>query len=257
VLQAIRNLSHAANCRIARDATDRAAAGSALVLAPHPDDETLGCGATILYKVAAGTSVTIAVLSDGSAFHDGAHMTPDETAAFRHAETVEAVRRLGLPADAVRWYAYRDGALQAHEAELVKVIRELVEEVRPDEVYVTGAFEPHPDHSALGRAARAAVRGTDVRLLEYPIWLWAASPVAFGMRTDAVVEATLPMLACRRVLKVRTGAYLQAKAHAIAAHDSQLNRPPTVPSDEVWPLLPREILSQARHPVELFFPWPR
>jgi len=257
VLQALRDLSHAANYRIARDATGDVAHRSALVLAPHPDDETLGCGATILRKVAAGTRVTIAVFSDGSAFHDGAHLTREQTAALRHAETVEAVRRLGLPTDTLRWYGYRDGALQAHETELAGVVQELIEEVRPDEVYVTGAFEPHPDHSALGRAARRAARATGTPLLEYPIWLWTASPVAFGVRADAVARATLPMLLCRRVRKVRADAYLDAKCHAIAAHDSQLDRPPTVPPRVAWSLLPREILSQARRPVELFLPWPR
>jgi LmbE family N-acetylglucosaminyl deacetylase len=257
VLQALRDLSHAANHRVARDATDRVAHRSALVLAPHPDDETLGCGATIMRKVAAGTPVTIAVISDGSAFHDSAHLSREDTTALRHAETVEAARRMGLPADALRWYGYEDGALEAHEAELTQVVRELLDEIRPDEVYVTGAFEPHPDHCALGRAARRAVRGTDAQLLEYPIWLWAVSPVAFGMHTGAVARATLPMLLCRRVHKVRAEGYLDAKWHAIAAHDSQLNRPPTVPADLVWSLLPAPILRQARHPVELFLPWGR
>ena len=226
MLQALRDLSHAANYRIARDTTGDVAHRSALVLAPHPDDETLGCGATILRKVAAGTPVTIAVLSDGSAVHNGAHLTREQTAVLRHAETVEtveAVRRLGLPT----------------------------------KVYVTGALEPRPDHSALGRAARRAARATGTPLLEYPIWLWTASPVAFGVRTDAVARATLPMLLCRRVRKVRADAYLDAKCHAIAAHDSQLDRPPTVPPRVAWSPLPREILSQARRPAELFLPWPR
>lgn len=255
MLQALRRLSHATNYRVARDMTDQVAGRSALVLAPHPDDETLGCGATILRKVTAGTPVTVAVLSDGSGFHDNGHLTREQTAALRRDETVEAVRRLGLPADALRWYGYPDGALGAHEAQLEDVVRDLVAQLRPDEVYVTGAFEPHPDHAALGRATRRAVRGTGTRLMEYPIWLWTASPLAFGDGTGAVARGARPMLACRRVRKVSTDPYLDAKDHALAAHDSQLERPADLPAGAAWPVLPQSVLRQARHPVELFLPW--
>lgn len=255
MLQGLRDLSQAVNYRLARDTTERVAGHSALILAPHPDDETIGCGATILRKVAAGTSVTVAVLTDGSAFHDSDHLDREQTARLRCAETVEALRRLGLRSGAVRWYGYRDGTLEQHEAELTGVVRELIEEVRPEEIYVTGAFEPHPDHAALGRAARRAVRGTGARLLEYPIWLWVTSPVAFGPPSGAVTKAVLPMLACRRVHKVRAGGHLGAKCHAIEAHDSQLRRPATVPHGATWSLLPARLLRQARYPVELFLPW--
>ena len=45
----------------AEDMTPETATRSCLVLAPHPDDETLGCGATIMRKLAAGTSVQIVI----------------------------------------------------------------------------------------------------------------------------------------------------------------------------------------------------
>lgn len=254
MLQALRDLSRAANQLVAWDITDQVADRSALILAPHPDDETLGCGATILRKAAAGTPVTVAVISDGAAFHDGGRLSREETAEVRRGEVRDALRLLGLDGGALRWYGYPDGALESHEAELATVVRELIDEVRPDEVYVTGAFEPHPDHAALGRAARRAVRGRGVRLLEYPIWLWTASPVAFGLRAGAVARATAPMLLCRRVRKVRADGYLRAKSRAIAAHGSQLDRPDWVTPSGVWPLLPPEILRQAGQPVELFLP---
>jgi LmbE family N-acetylglucosaminyl deacetylase len=257
VLQALRELSRAATYRIARDATADTTRRSALVLAPHPDDETLGCGATILHKVAAGTRVTVAVISDGRAFHRSSYLSPEDTVAMRREELMEAGRRLGLAPDDLRWCGFVDGTLDAHEEELVAVVRDLIDEVRPEEVYVTGAFEPHPDHCALGRAARRAVRGAggSIRLLEYPIWLWTMSPIGSGVGSGVIARATLPMLLCRRVTGVRAGDHLAAKRHAIEAHTSQLNRPAGVPDDEPWALLPPEVLRQAGHEVELFLPW--
>src|SRR5829696_1206258 len=49
----------------ARDETAAVAARGCLVIAPHPDDETLGCGATIARKRAAGTPVRVVIVADG------------------------------------------------------------------------------------------------------------------------------------------------------------------------------------------------
>jgi len=64
---------------VARDDTATSAARSALVLAPHPDDETLGCGATILRKRAAGTPVHVLIVTDGE---PTAHLMRDGRAWF-------------------------------------------------------------------------------------------------------------------------------------------------------------------------------
>ena len=53
--------------RKGRDLTEAFARRSTLVLAPHPDDETLACGATILHKRARGTRVHIVIATDGAA----------------------------------------------------------------------------------------------------------------------------------------------------------------------------------------------
>src|SRR5688500_7275309 len=97
--------------RSARDVSDTVAARSALVIAPHPDDETLGCGATILRKVAAGTKVTVLVVTDGRHSHRSPSLPPERLAALREVEMAEAVARLGLaPAD-LRWGGLIDGTV--------------------------------------------------------------------------------------------------------------------------------------------------
>ena len=64
-LESVRRTVRSALRTVARDETSTTGTRSALVLAPHPDDETLGCGATILRKVAAGTPVHVLVVTDG------------------------------------------------------------------------------------------------------------------------------------------------------------------------------------------------
>jgi LmbE family N-acetylglucosaminyl deacetylase len=193
-------------------------------------------------------------------------------AALRRTEMAEAGRRLGLPAGALRWAGFEDGTLTEREDDLADYLIALLAEVRPQEVYTTCADEPHPDHSALGRAARRAAKADALlsvevtqdrptaqsadppRVLEYPVWLWGSWPLRRGARMRSTMDA-LGLIAGRRVTKVRTGEHLAGKLHALQAHDSQLRRPSAVPADQEWPVLPPPLLAAASDTVELFLPW--
>ena len=68
-----------------------------LVLAPHPDDESLGCGA-LLAQAFAGVGAHVACLTDGAASHPGSRLVPpDQLAAIRRAEVLDAVAPLAGP----------------------------------------------------------------------------------------------------------------------------------------------------------------
>jgi len=254
-LTAVRSATRAALRAVARDRTGECAGRSAVVLAPHPDDETLGCGATILRKVAAGTPVTIVVMTDGSASHRSGNISADELAALRVREMAEAAARLGIGDSALRWAGFGDGTLADHEEDAARYIGALLRELRPDEVYATSAHESHPDHASLGRAARAAVGDTaSTLLLEYPVWLWNSWPVQRGHRVRSCVDALRAVLG-RRAVKVCAGDHLAGKLHALQAHASQLARPAVVPPEDDWPVLPPEVLAAAGERYELFLPW--
>jgi LmbE family N-acetylglucosaminyl deacetylase len=257
-MQAVRSFARAAMRISARDETTTTAGRSALVLAPHPDDETLGCGATIMRKLAAGTPVTVVVLTDGR--HSHPSLDPDALAALRHREMAEAGRRLGLPSESVRWGGFADGGLTAHEEEVTTLVEKLIGELSPDEIYTTCAAEPHPDHAALGRAARRAagsanrLNASAVRLLEYPVWLWGSWPLRRGDRLSSTVDAARRVVT-RSAISVRADQYSAGKLHALQAHASQLRRPEEVPADQPWPQLPPSLLAAAADRAELFFPF--
>jgi LmbE family N-acetylglucosaminyl deacetylase len=238
VLQGLYRIGRAGAYRLAADRTDGCAGASALVLAPHPDDETLGCGGVIARKVAAGTPVTVAILTDGRNQPGSPQWTVEETVAVRVAEAERALSRLGLAPEALRWGGFADGTLAGHEDRVAKMVEALVKELRPDEVYATGAWEPHPDHAALGRAARRTVRGA--RLYEYPVWLWEGTPLAPGVRATTVVAGMGRLLVPGRTVRIRTEEYRSGKQHAIAAYRSQLDS------------LPPGLLAQADREVEVF-----
>lgn len=229
----------------ARDVTTDTAGRSALVIAPHPDDETLGCGATILHKVAAGSAVTVLLVTDGRNSHAG--IDPDVQGELRRAEMAEAGLRLGLTESRLIWAGLEDGNVAADEDKLEALITRLLAELKPDEVYATCAAEPHPDHAAVGRAARRACTKAGVPLLEYPIWLWATWPLQRGDRVGSIVDSLR-----RKVVQVSQAGVRDRKSHALSAHASQLSKPEAA-GDGEWQTLPPSVLHAARQRSEIFF----
>ena len=150
-------------------------AGPVLVLAPHYDDEILGCGAC-LAGLKDKSAVRVAVACDGRGT-PGLH--PDSTVpgapdigAVRAAESRAALAVLGIPASAVEDLRFPDGSLTAQRAELRLALERLVEETRPAAVFAPFRFDRHPDHIALSRAALdlPAVREGRTALFEYFVY---------------------------------------------------------------------------------------
>jgi LmbE family N-acetylglucosaminyl deacetylase len=143
-----------------------------VVVAPHPDDETLGLGATIAQLAASGVDVQVVSVSDGGAAQPGAPLSQRARLEItRRHELLRATNllrvsppvSLGLP----------DGQLADYEESLTDVLVEILDSVAPGTwCAATWRGDGHPDHEAVGRAAAAACAHTGVALLEYPIWMW-------------------------------------------------------------------------------------
>jgi LmbE family N-acetylglucosaminyl deacetylase len=206
------------------------AAASCLVLAPHPDDETLGCGATIARKRALGSKVSVVVVSDGNQSPRSAELTDGEFISLRRSEALEALLRLGVASDDVEFLEFEDGALTEQLPNVVIALKAIVRSRSPQQIFVTSTMDRHPDHAALGRAARNLVDDGIFSgdLFEYPIWqrIPAFSTTLGSLRSsvDRVGPPRSPrqFLAGLRPLLIRTDGYLQFKSHALAAYSSQL-----------------------------------
>jgi LmbE family N-acetylglucosaminyl deacetylase len=142
------------------------------IVAPHPDDETLGLGATMATLCAAGVDVHVVSVSDGGAAHPwlGAEGRR-ELETVRCEEGRRAARVLGA-GEPIR-LGMPDGELPRHEQQLTTQLAALLAG------FTTGTWcaatwrgDGHPDHEAVGRAAAAAAARTGAVFLEYPVWMW-------------------------------------------------------------------------------------
>ncbi len=133
-----------------------------IVFAPHPDDETLACGGTIIKKHRQGDEVYVVVMTDGR--HSHSHSfgiwqdpTPEEVAVIRRQEAVRVTQMLGVSPDRLFLLDFEDTTLKRHVATAAERVLNLLHTISPQEVYYPGAKDRHKDHHATHLAVRQAL----------------------------------------------------------------------------------------------------
>lgn len=208
-----------------------------IVLAAHPDDESLGAGGLMARLHGLGAEVRVLLCTAGEASHpDSPSTTPKQLADLRLREFAGALGRL-VPDAGWQYLGLPDGKLAGHRDQVLAAIREAAAATgRPaDRVVLVAPYrnDGHTDHDALGSAAAEAAAASGYGLLEYPVWYWLwAGP------EDPAWQSWLRL--------PLTPAEEQAKAQAMAAHTSQVRALSDQPGDEV--LLPSAFLQHfSRH----------
>jgi len=218
---------------------------SAVIFAPHPDDETLGCGGVLCKKIASGAELRFVFVTDGTCSHRG-QIAPEELCRQRKAEALEAVRRLGASASAVTFLDFPDGRASDHVEAITERATALLHAWRPKSAFVIHAQDPSSDHAAVHRGVVQALKayGMPVTVYEYPVWYWYHWPwVSFGgdlpgmwRRTARQTISTVAGLRALSTLNAATDIsdVLGVKRAALEAHRSQTVRPA---GHANWPIL--------------------
>jgi len=151
--------------------------GPVWVIAPHPDDEGLGCGGLTAAVTDLGTEVWAMLVSDGSASHSASvSWSPARLAAERLGEWHAALdvlgvlpeRRvsLGLPDSRLPWPEQPGGEAAVHLVELA------LSRAAPATVLMPWRRDPHSDHRAThALVSQALASWPQARVLEYTVWL--------------------------------------------------------------------------------------
>ena len=130
-----------------------------LVLAPHPDDETIGCGGSLIRHTQAGDPVKVVFLTNGACGDVSGGMDRDAYINWRKDEAKKACACLGV-ADLEFW-GYEDRSLAGARGVLPRMV-ELLDKFRPQLVYAPSPWEIHPDHRAASFLLSDAIRGSDI-----------------------------------------------------------------------------------------------
>lgn len=205
----------------------------ALVLAPHPDDETLGAGALIASLRSRGVPVAVVAATDGENCYDVSQSERAAIRVVREQEQAQALAALGVASNDIHRLRLTDSGLALLENELTAALMQIAEPGIHLVAPWIGDF--HPDHEACARAARAVAEAKGLTLTYYFFWTWH--------RGEADVLQSQPI---RRF--VPQPAALRQKATALQCHRSQLEH------DSGHPILPTHLLGPAAWPYEVFLP---
>ena len=190
-----------------------------LVLAPHPDDESIACGGLLLASRAAGAARRVVLLTDGDnnpwpqrwiekRWRIDA-IARARWGSRRRAEAQTALDTLGVDADARAFFAWPDlgvTALLMHEpARTTQALVAQIEAFRPTHVAMPALTDEHPDHSAAHIAARFAIARANAPTPECLLY------AIHGVKSDEQAQV-VELDASQRELKQR----------AILQHETQM-----------------------------------
>ncbi|HEX2852743.1 MAG TPA: PIG-L family deacetylase [Opitutaceae bacterium] len=218
---------------------------TAVVFAPHQDDETFGCGGLIARKRNEGFPVHVVFITDGSASHPGhSQFSPAAIAALRRREARAALAILGVESGAIHFLDAPDGTLHqlnsTQRSDLIARIAELLRQLKPDEVFLPCCPDGSSEHDAAFSFIIEALHHSHLRpaVWQYPVWSWWN-----------------PLLLFRRIFsshgrcQAPTEDYQLIKHRAVACYRSQTE--PLPPQSQAS--LPRELVKMFNSDVEYFF----
>jgi LmbE family N-acetylglucosaminyl deacetylase len=204
-----------------------------LVIAPHPDDETLAAGGLIASLCAQGVKVSVVAVTDGENAYETTDGERQCLRVTRELEQTQALQRLGVPAAAIHRLRLTDSGVADQETQLTDCLLPLIS--AKTHVIAPWQNDFHPDHEACGRAAEAVARVRGAKLSYYFFWTWhRGTPKLF----DALSLVSFPL----------TEEECDAKWEALMCHVSQLER------EDGNPILPLNLLDPARRKYEVFLP---
>jgi LmbE family N-acetylglucosaminyl deacetylase len=172
-----------------------------LVIAPHPDDESIGCGGTICLHSAQGDRVAVTFLTSGEFGLN--HLSREEAWKVRECEAEKAARILDIRS--VRFLRCPDHRLGDGVEHASKALRPILESEQPQLIYLTYPSDWHPDHRAALPIVQKAIQDSGIpapRLLSYEV----LTPLTEYDKAEDI------------------GPFMQRKLNAVRCHRSQVRQ---------------------------------
>ncbi len=184
-----------------------------LVIAPHPDDDAIGCGGSIVQHAQRGDSVQVVYVTSGE--HGSPVYTPAELAAIREGEAAQGARVLG--AESTVFLRQPDGGV-SYSVELVNQFITLIRTHKPEVLYLPHSADGHKDHQATHEIVQEAVgRAGGNSFPEHGGKAW-------GIDTILGYEVWTPLPRFQYVNDIT--AVIDVKLAALREHRSQLDNVP-------------------------------
>jgi LmbE family N-acetylglucosaminyl deacetylase len=165
---------------------------SMLVIAPHQDDEVIGCGGAWALQVRSGNAASVVIMSDGGAGHEELGYSRQALMALRNDESRRAAAV--IQSESPQFLNHEQLADNAPQA--VEQLRGILTERKVDAVFAPYVLDAHPEHRLTNFILARALKeiSWNVRVLGYEVWGLTIPNVLVTI--DDVMEDKLKMLSC-------------------------------------------------------------
>ena len=213
-----------------------------IILVPHPDDETLGCGGLIATLADLGLRPRIIYLTDGSASHRGSPTwSAERIASTRREEALQALSTLGVGDSDVTFLGWTDAKPHSpmssdYEVTLAR-LSYLAICVAAKCIVAPWEKETHCDHTAANALALALAANISITRYEYMVWGWATADLVNNIAGHA-----LRCLDCC--------SFIDLRRKALECHQTQLGA--LITDADIAFAMPSELKALVERPIEIF-----
>lgn len=157
--------------------------GKTLILAPHPDDEAIGCGGLISHLCENGEAPYVVILTGGggslpigggqSAMGSGQEteeFTSKDVIRERRKLTLKSAHGMGLPEDHIFFLDFQDGHISEFPDDQMNRLKDIINKINPDNIFIPHWGEGWPDHLAARKLPTANCLRP--KIYEYCVWVW-------------------------------------------------------------------------------------
>jgi LmbE family N-acetylglucosaminyl deacetylase len=165
---------------------------SMLIVAPHQDDEVIGCGGALVLQLRSGNAAAVVVLQDGADEHDEVGMSRHALMELRNEESRRSAATIGLePPRFLNHARLVESAPQASEE-----VRDIIVERKIDALFVPFVLDAHPDHRSANYILAEALKRVswNVQIFGYEVWGLCIPNILVVI--DDVMEEKMRMLSC-------------------------------------------------------------
>lgn len=137
-----------------------------IVFAPHPDDESIGCGGAVIRHAESGSRVTVVFVTSGDR-GDFRNLYGDGYLPARRKSAERALSILGVKQS--EFWEFPDQGTWAEREAVMRKMSDAILRLRPSVIYAPSPYEAHPDHRTVACAAWRIHRATGIPVLFYEL----------------------------------------------------------------------------------------
>ena len=144
-----------------------------LIIAPHPDDEVLGCTGLMDILVKSRKSVSVLFLSEGEGIAKHSNYAKEEIIEIRRKLALKALSSLGINEDKVQFLSFPDGNFKAVSDNEINKLQSIIQSGNFKTIFYPHHWDGSPDHNFASEVVVDILKHThDVNSYEYCVWLW-------------------------------------------------------------------------------------